>query len=126
PVRREPSSRGWPGSRGWPHQGALGQPLSPSSGRSSDTGPEVAPDLLTNVQLITTPPTRVSCGTYDAPLRPTSGDPLMPSPSSPPRYDIAGRTITLPCIVRDASAGTALFDVDLEATRTLLPRQFAP
>lgn len=50
----------------------------------------------------------------------------MPSPSSPPSYAIAGRTVTLPCIVRDASAGTALFDVDLEATRTLLPRQFEP
>ena len=51
----------------------------------------------------------------------------MPSPSSPPpSYTIAGRTVTLPCIVRDASAGTAMFDVDLEAARTLLPRRFDP
>jgi hypothetical protein len=51
----------------------------------------------------------------------------MPSPSSPPpSYTIAGRTVTLPCIVRDASAGTALFDVDLAASRALLPRQFDP
>lgn len=51
----------------------------------------------------------------------------MPSPSSPPpSYTIAGRTVTLPCVVRDASAGTAMFDVDVEAARTLLPRQFDP
>ena len=30
----------------------------------------------------------------------------------PATYDIDGRTVTMPCVVRDASAGTAMFDVD--------------
>lgn len=52
----------------------------------------------------------------------------MPTPSSPrpASYDIAGTTVTMPCVVRDASAGTAIFDVDLAAARTLLPAAFAP
>lgn len=54
----------------------------------------------------------------------------MPTPgqtgSAPATYEIAGRTVTMPCIVRDASAGTAMFDVDLTAARTLIPAPFVP
>ena len=39
-------------------------------------------------------------------------------------YDIEGRTVTMPCLVRDASAGTALFDVDAAVVRELIPREF--
>jgi hypothetical protein len=39
-------------------------------------------------------------------------------------YDIAGRTVTMPCVVRDASAGTALFDVDAAAARAMVPPPF--
>jgi Acetoacetate decarboxylase (ADC) len=39
-------------------------------------------------------------------------------------YEIAGRTVTMPCVVRDASAGTALFDVDAAAARALVPAPF--
>lgn len=41
-------------------------------------------------------------------------------------YEIAGQTVTMPCLVRDASAGTAIFDVDADAARALLPEQFPP
>jgi hypothetical protein len=41
-------------------------------------------------------------------------------------YEIAGRTVTMPCMVRDASAGTAMFDVDIAAARALVPDPFAP
>jgi hypothetical protein len=52
----------------------------------------------------------------------------MQSSSSPPpaSYEIAGRTVSMPCLVRDASAGTAMFDVDAGAARALIPRQFEP
>jgi hypothetical protein len=52
----------------------------------------------------------------------------MSSPSSPQpvSYEIAGRTVTMPCVVRDASAGTAMFEVDVEAARALIPGAFAP
>jgi Acetoacetate decarboxylase (ADC) len=43
----------------------------------------------------------------------------------PTTYEIAGRTVTMPCVVRDASAGTAIFDVDATAARALVPEQFA-
>jgi hypothetical protein len=36
-------------------------------------------------------------------------------------YDVAGRTVELPVQVRDASAGTALFEVDAAAAQALLP-----
>jgi hypothetical protein len=36
-------------------------------------------------------------------------------------YDVAGRTVELPVQVRDASAGTALFEVDAAAAAALLP-----
>lgn len=40
-------------------------------------------------------------------------------------YDIAGRTVTMPVQVRDASAGTVLYDVDAAAAQALLPADFA-
>lgn len=39
-------------------------------------------------------------------------------------YDIAGRTVTMPVQVRDASAGTVLFEVDARAAQDLLPEPF--
>ena len=42
----------------------------------------------------------------------------------PATYDIDGRTVTMPCVVRDASAGTAMFDVDAAAARALVPEAF--
>ena len=41
--------------------------------------------------------------------------------AQPVRYDIAGRTVIMPVVVRDASAGTAMFDVDAAAAQALLP-----
>lgn len=46
----------------------------------------------------------------------------MSSPQA--TYEIAGRTVTMPCVVRDASAGTAMFDVDAGAARALVPVAF--
>ena len=44
------------------------------------------------------------------------------SPSTTPvSYDIAGHTVAMPVVVRDASAGTALFEVDAAAAQALLP-----
>jgi Acetoacetate decarboxylase (ADC) len=46
----------------------------------------------------------------------------MPSsPAGAGEYLIAGRTVRMPCVVRDASAGTAMFDVPLDAARVILP-----
>jgi hypothetical protein len=42
----------------------------------------------------------------------------------PATYDIDDRTVTMPCVVRDASAGTAMFDVDAAAARALVPEAF--
>jgi hypothetical protein len=39
-------------------------------------------------------------------------------------YDIAGTTVTMPVVVRDASAGTAVFEVDAVAASALLPAAF--
>ncbi len=39
-------------------------------------------------------------------------------------YDIAGRTVTMPVVVRDASAATAIFEVDAAALRALVPPAF--
>jgi hypothetical protein len=36
-------------------------------------------------------------------------------------YDVAGTTVTMPVLVRDASAGTAVFEVDAVAAGALLP-----
>ena len=49
-----------------------------------------------------------------------------PTGAAPATYEIAGRTVTMPCLVRDASAGTAMFDVDLAAARALIPAPFVP
>jgi len=39
-------------------------------------------------------------------------------------YEVGGRVVTLPCVVRDASAGTALFDVDLDSAQRMVPDAF--
>lgn len=39
-------------------------------------------------------------------------------------YDILGATVTLPVRVRDASAGTAMYDVEATAAAALLPADF--
>lgn len=39
-------------------------------------------------------------------------------------YEIAGQTVTMPVQVRDASAGTVLFEVDAGAAQALLPAAF--
>ena len=39
-------------------------------------------------------------------------------------YEIAGQTVTMPVQVRDASAGTVLFEVDAAASQALLPEAF--
>src|SRR5215204_4779481 len=36
-------------------------------------------------------------------------------------YEIAGRRVRMPCVVRDASAGTATFEADAGAARSLVP-----
>jgi hypothetical protein len=41
-------------------------------------------------------------------------------------YSITGRTVTMPCVVRDASAGTAIFEVDATAARALVPPELDP
>ncbi len=43
------------------------------------------------------------------------------SPDPSPTYEFQGRTVTLPCNVRHASAGNATFLVDTDAARALLP-----
>jgi hypothetical protein len=39
-------------------------------------------------------------------------------------YEIAGRTVTMPCVVRDASAGTVMYEVDAAAAAGLVPEGF--
>jgi len=39
-------------------------------------------------------------------------------------YELAGRRVTMPCVVRDASAGTATFEVAASAARPLVPAAF--
>jgi hypothetical protein len=39
-------------------------------------------------------------------------------------FEIDGRTVTMPARVRDASSGTALYDVDAAAAQALLPEAF--
>jgi hypothetical protein len=39
-------------------------------------------------------------------------------------YDVLGQTVTMPVLVRDASAGTVIFDVDLAAAQALVPPAF--
>lgn len=40
------------------------------------------------------------------------------------QYDVLGRTVTMPVEVRDATAATVMFDVDLEAARAVAPSGF--
>jgi hypothetical protein len=39
-------------------------------------------------------------------------------------HDVQGQTVTMPVLVRDASAGTVIFDVDLAAAQSLVPAAF--
>jgi Acetoacetate decarboxylase (ADC) len=39
-------------------------------------------------------------------------------------YEVGGRVVSLPCVVRDASAGTAMFEVDLDAAQSMVPEAF--
>jgi hypothetical protein len=41
-------------------------------------------------------------------------------------YEIQGRQVTLPAVVRDASSGTAMYMVDREAAIRILPPEFEP
>ncbi len=41
-------------------------------------------------------------------------------------YEIQGRTLTLPCVVRDASSGSAMYMVDHAAAERLVPDAFEP
>jgi hypothetical protein len=43
------------------------------------------------------------------------------TPATRHSYEIAERTVTMPVVVRDAAAGTAVFDVDAAATQRLVP-----
>ena len=46
---------------------------------------------------------------------------MTSTPVAPTSYEISGRTVTMPVLVRDASAGTAMFEVDTAAAQALLP-----
>jgi hypothetical protein len=39
-------------------------------------------------------------------------------------YEVAGTVVDMPCVVRDASAGTALFDVDAQVAAGMVPAAF--
>jgi hypothetical protein len=45
----------------------------------------------------------------------------MTSTPTTSEYDITGRVVTMPVVVRDASAGTAMFEVDAGAAQALVP-----
>lgn len=57
-------------------------------------------------------------------MSPSQPDPAAVQATDHTTYDIAGRTVTMPCVVRDASAGTAMFEVDAGAARALVPDGF--
>jgi hypothetical protein len=42
------------------------------------------------------------------------------------QYDVLGRTVTMPVEVRDATAATVMFDVDVDAARAVTPEGFEP
>src|SRR5690554_3748726 len=63
---------------------------------------------------------------YDAGHTPSGRGRSMTAPSSAATYTIAGRTVAMPCVVRDASAGTAVFEVDRDAARRMVPEPFEP
>ncbi len=44
--------------------------------------------------------------------------------SNAPSYEIQGKTVTLPAVVRDASSGSVMYLVDLEPAQALLPDAF--
>ena len=44
---------------------------------------------------------------------------------APPVYDIDGQPVRLPCLVRDASAGTAMFEVDAAGAQRMVPADFS-
>jgi hypothetical protein len=46
---------------------------------------------------------------------------MTSTPVTRQSYEIAGRTVTTPVVVRDAAAGTAVFEVDAAAAQGLLP-----
>jgi hypothetical protein len=46
---------------------------------------------------------------------------MQNAPHNEPSYVIQGRTVTLPCVVRDASSGTAIFTVPAAAAQRLIP-----
>ncbi len=46
---------------------------------------------------------------------------MSATPDAAATFQIAGRTVSMPCLVRDASAGTAMFDVDAAAAQRLIP-----
>jgi hypothetical protein len=46
---------------------------------------------------------------------------MTSAPTTRQSYEIAGRTVPMPVMVRDASAGTAVFEVDAEAAQGLVP-----
>jgi hypothetical protein len=46
---------------------------------------------------------------------------MSSSSTTPVSYEIAGRTVTMPVVVRDAAAGTAMFEVDAAAAQALVP-----
>jgi Acetoacetate decarboxylase (ADC) len=43
------------------------------------------------------------------------------SSTAGPVYRIAGQDVSMPCVVRDASAGTAMFEVDAAAAQRMVP-----
>jgi hypothetical protein len=49
----------------------------------------------------------------------TPATPAAPAAST--SYEISGRTVALPVVVRDASSGTAMFEVDAAAAQALVP-----
>lgn len=49
---------------------------------------------------------------------------MMDPELSTTTYEIAGRTVTMPCVVRDALAGTAMFEVDAAAAAGMVPEAF--
>jgi len=48
---------------------------------------------------------------------------MTATPTTPTHYDIAGQRVAMPVLVRDASAGTAMFEVDAAAAQALVPGQ---
>jgi hypothetical protein len=46
---------------------------------------------------------------------------MTSTPVTRQSYEIAGRTVTMPVMVRDAAAGTAVFEVDAAAAQALVP-----